>query len=300
MTQSPFVPCVWLDDQAESAAAFYVAAFPGSRRVATSRYPTDADNHGGKPRGSVVTEEVELAGQRFTLLNGGPIFRPNPSVSFFVQEAEVEAARGVFDALAAGGQVLMPFGAWPWSPGYGWVQDRFGVSWQVIAGPRPAGVARIVPCLMFANDVQGRAAEAMQRLVDLFPGSSVDSVERYAEAEGPTGFVKHARFTVAGQELVVMDSHVAHAFGFGEGLSIQVMCADQAEIDRLWAALADGGSTSVCGWLKDRFGFHWQIVPAALGGWLASADAGTKNRVFAAMMGMTKPEVAGLERAWRG
>jgi predicted 3-demethylubiquinone-9 3-methyltransferase (glyoxalase superfamily) len=115
MRASPIVPCIWLDDQAEQAADIYVRTFPGGRVVATSRYPESSDNPGGRPRGSVLTVEVELAGQRFTLLNGGPMFVPNPSVSFFVHVDDPGAADRIFSALADGDQALMPLGAYPWS-----------------------------------------------------------------------------------------------------------------------------------------------------------------------------------------
>lgn len=292
---SPIVPCVWLDAEAEAAATFYLGIFPNSHVRGRSHYPASVDNPGHKPRGSTLTVEVELAGQRFCLLNGGPVFSPNPSVSFFVHVPEVEDARRVYDALAEGGSALMPFGVWPWSPGYGWIQDRFGVSWQVMAGPRPAGTAMIVPCLMFAGDVHLRAEEALQAYTALFPGSRIEHIERY-----PQGGVVHARAVVGGQELIAMDSHVQHAFGFNEGLSLQVLCADQAEVDRLWAALGDGGRPSVCGWVTDRFGLSWQVVPTDNARWLTSDDAAARDRAFAAMMTQRKPDIAATERAFQG
>jgi len=137
MSSKPIVPCLWFDDQAEPAAAFYTTTFPGSRVSAVSRYPESFDNPAGKPRGSVMTVELEVAGQRFTALNGGPRFVINPSVSFFVHVGTADEATRLFFALADGGAVLMPMGAYPWSERYAWVQDRFGVSWQVV----PRGIA---------------------------------------------------------------------------------------------------------------------------------------------------------------
>jgi predicted 3-demethylubiquinone-9 3-methyltransferase (glyoxalase superfamily) len=297
---SKIIPCIWLDDQAESAAAFYARTFPDARVTATSRYPESIENPSGKPRGSVLTVEFEVAGQRFTTLNGGPLFVLNPSISFFVHVDTTEDADRLFPVLADGGEALMPLGAYPWSERYGWVKDRFGVSWQVIAGRRPPGGATIVPCLMFAGTHHGRAEEAMRTYAGIFPGGRIESVERYAAGEGPQGTVKHGRFVVAGQVMVAMDSHVEHGFKFNEALSLQVMCKDQDELDRYWAALAEGGEPGPCGWLKDRFGLSWQVVPAAIAQWMGSEDTAARDRGFQAMLQMKKLDIAALQRAFEG
>lgn len=300
MKTHSIVPCLWFAEQAEEAAAFYVRTFPQGRVTATSRYPESIDNPSRRPRGSVLTVEFEIAGSRFTALNGGPAFVLNPSISFFVRVDTAEEATRLFSALAEGGRVLMALGAYPWSECYGWVQDRFGVSWQVITGRRPPGGATIAPCLMFAGDIQGRAEEAMSAYAGIFPQSRLENLERYAAGEGPLQYVKHGRFVLAGQELVAMDSHIPHRFTFNEALSFQVMCEDQAEVDRYWEALSEGGSKGPCGWLKDRFGLSWQVVPVAIERWMASPDAASRDRAFEAMLKMTKLDIAALDRAFAG
>ena len=293
------IPCIWFDDQAEPAAAFYTRIFPRGRITAVSHYPASSDNPSGKPRGSVLTVEFEIAGQRFTALNGGALFVLNPSISFFVNVETAEEAEAIFGALSEGGTALMPIGTYPWSERYGWVKDRFGVTWQVMATPAPIA-ATIVPCLMFSDARHGQAEAAMRAYVEVFPGSRMERVERYAAGEGPEGTVKHGRFVVNGQQMVAMDSHVSHGFGFNEALSLQVMCRDQAEVDRMWKALGEGGEHSVCGWLKDRFGVSWQVVPANVSKWFASDDVAARDRAFAAMMKMKKPDIAALDRAFAG
>jgi predicted 3-demethylubiquinone-9 3-methyltransferase (glyoxalase superfamily) len=297
---STITPCIWLDDQAESAAAFYARTFPAGRITAMSRYPESIDNPSGKPRGSVLTVEFEVAGQRFTALNGGPLFVLNPSVSFFVHVDTPGDADRVFSALADGGKALMPLDAYPWSECYGWVQDRFGVSWQVIAGRRPRGGAIIVPCLMFAGRQRGRAEEAMRAYTGIFPAGRIERLEPYAAGEGPQGTVKHGRFVLAGQEMIAMDSHVDHDVPFNEALSLQVMCKDQHELDRYWAALAEGGEHGPCGWLKDRFGLSWQVVPTAIAQWMTSEDTAARDRAFEAMLQMKKLDIAALQQAFEG
>lgn len=300
MRSHQMVPCLWLDGQAEQAAAFYVRTFPGGRITGMTRYPESMDNPGGRPRGSVLTVEFEVAGMGFTALDGGPLFRLNPSISFFVHADTPAEADRFFAPLADGGHVLMPLDAYPWSARYGWVQDRFGVSWQVIAGRRPAGGATIAPCFMFAGPQHGRAEEAMRAWAGIFPESRLGILERYEPGEGPEGTVKHGRFVLAGQDLVAMDSHLAHGITFNEALSLQVMCEDQVTLDRCWEALAAGGSHGPCGWLKDRFGVSWQVVPTRLLAWLTGGDAAARDRTFAALLTMEKLDVAALERAFLG
>jgi predicted 3-demethylubiquinone-9 3-methyltransferase (glyoxalase superfamily) len=300
MPQTPIVPCLWFDDQAEAAAQFYTAAFPGGRIVARSHYPESFANPGGRPPGSVLTVEFEIAGRRFTALNGGPMFAINPTISFFAHvDAAAEADR-LFGALAEGGQALMPLDAYPWSERYGWVQDRFGVSWQVIAGRRPPEGASIVPCLMFSGQQQGRAEEAIRAYTEAFPGSRVADVSRYEAGEGPEGWIKHGRFVLSGQDMTAMDSHLAHGLAFSEAVSLQVLCDDQAAIDRYWTTLAEGGGHGPCGWLKDRFGVSWQVVPSGLAAWLSSPDAAARDRAFQAMLRMAKLDIAVLQAAFEG
>jgi predicted 3-demethylubiquinone-9 3-methyltransferase (glyoxalase superfamily) len=300
MAFKTIVPCVWLDDQAEEAAAFYAATFPAGRVTGRSRYPESFDNPGRKPRGSVLTVELEIAGQPVTVLNGGPLFVLNPSLSFFLHVATPDEANRLFGALAEGGKALMPIDAYPWSERYGWVQDRFGVSWQVIAGRPAPGGSTVVPCLMFSGALAGRAEEAIRAYTAAFPEARVADLTRYEKGEGPEGWVKHGRFLLSGQDVVAMDSPIDHGFTFNEALSLQVMCADEAEVDRYWELLSEGGEKGRCGWLKDRFGLSWQVVPRAFLGWMESPDAAARDRAFRAMLEMGKLDAAALRRAFEG
>lgn len=300
MNDQRIIPCIWLDDQAEQAAQSYARVFSDTRVVATTRYPETGDNPSGRPPGSVLTVELELAGQRFTLMNGGPLFKINPSVSFFVYVDTAAEADRTFAALLDGGEALMPIDRYPWSERYGWVKDRYGVTWQVMTGQRPPSGESIVPCLMFVGKQHRRAEEALRFFAELFPRGRVEDIERYEAAEGPEGTVKHGRFSLDGQTLVAMDSHGDHRFGFNEAMSLQVMCDGQAEVDRFWHRLSEGGVPGPCGWLKDRFGISWQVVPKDIVTWMTSKDVRARDRAFAALLSMQKLDVAALQRAFQG
>jgi predicted 3-demethylubiquinone-9 3-methyltransferase (glyoxalase superfamily) len=155
---------------------------------------------------------------------------------------------------------------------------------------------------MFAGAVHGRAEEAIDQYASVFPGSSVVALERYGADEGPVGTLKHGRVSLGGPQLVAMDSHLEHEAGFNEGISLQVLCRDQDEVDHYWAALSDGGEEGPCGWLKDRFGVSWQVVPTAFNEMVRRSEGAGPgyDRAFQAMLGMRKLDIAALTAAYEG
>ena len=155
---------------------------------------------------------------------------------------------------------------------------------------------KITPHLWYAE----RALEAVQFYVSLFPDSRIDSQTPVPAdtPSGPAGSVQVIGFTLAGQKFVAMNAGPLDPFN--HAISFAVSCADQAEIDRLWAALSDGGTVEQCGWVRDRYGLCWQIVPAQLGDLLGGPDRSGAARAMKALLGMKKIEVAALERAYAG
>ncbi|MEU9062016.1 VOC family protein [Streptomyces sp. NPDC048430] len=152
---------------------------------------------------------------------------------------------------------------------------------------------KIRPCLWFDDQAQ----EAAEFYVSVFGGDSriVDISRNSDAAPGETGSVLTVDFVLAGQEYLGLNG--GPHFHFSEAISLSVDCADQEEVDTLWAKLTDGGEESMCGWLKDRYGLSWQIVPRALPELLADPDRGKADRVMKAMMGMRKLDVQALRDA---
>jgi predicted 3-demethylubiquinone-9 3-methyltransferase (glyoxalase superfamily) len=155
---------------------------------------------------------------------------------------------------------------------------------------------KISPCLWF----DGRAEEAVRFYTSLFPNSEITSVDRSPgeTPSGPKDMVLTVNFTLGGRSFIALNG--GPEFKFNEAISLSIDCDDQAEVDRYWAALTDGGEESVCGWLKDRFGVSWQVVPRRLPELLNSPDREAAARVLDAMLRMVKIDVAELERAARG
>lgn len=156
--------------------------------------------------------------------------------------------------------------------------------------------AKIVPHLWYSE----KAVEAAKYYVSLFPGSRVDSVTDLPadSPSGPAGSVQVVEFTLAGQQFMAINAGPLDAFN--HAISFVVNCEDQAEIDRLWAALSDGGAVEPCGWVKDRYGVSWQISPARLGRMMKDPDRKRARRVVEAFLGMKKIDIAELDRAYRG
>lgn len=267
-------PSLWFDRNAAEAVAFYTSVFPDGTTAATQHYPTEGlPDFQRELAGDVLTIDFELAGQRFTAVNAGPEFPINPSISFMVNfdPSRDSQASDHLDALwqelSAGGRVLMPLDEYPFSPHYGWVQDRYGVSWQLIltdpeGDPRP----EIIPSLLFCGPNTNLAREAVEYYTSVFAESRIATFVPYPEQTGPAaaGSAMFCDLQLAGHWFVAMDSGVEHDFTFNEGVSLLVTCSDQAEIDRLWSALSHDPEAEQCGWCRDRFGVNWQIVPENL------------------------------------
>jgi predicted 3-demethylubiquinone-9 3-methyltransferase (glyoxalase superfamily) len=198
--------------------------------------------------------------------------------------------------LAEQGAVLMPLNKYDWSEKYGWVQDRFGISWQLSLGKMEDVGQVYTPTLMFTGEQHGKAEKAITHYTSIFPKASIKGILHYEENDNDVeGTVKHAQFTIADTVFMAMDSSMSDQFTFNEAISFVVDCKDQEEIDYYWNKLSEGGSEGQCGWLKDKFGVSWQIVPAGLGELMG--DPQRADRVIKAFMQMKKFDVEKLVNA---
>jgi predicted 3-demethylubiquinone-9 3-methyltransferase (glyoxalase superfamily) len=293
-------PNLWFDDQAEDAARFYTSLFKDSRVGEIARYDRAAAEVANRPEGSAMLVTFQLAGQDFVALNGGPHFKFTPALSFFVtleHEAEVDA---LWEQLAAGGSVLMPMQAYDWSDKYGWLNDKYGLSWQVALGKRDEVGQTIVPSLLFVGTQHGKAEEALRFYTSVFDNSSITGiVHDTTQGSKAEGTVRHAQFKLDGQTFIAMDSALDHGFTFTEATSFIISCETQGEVDYFWDKLSAHPEAEQCGWLKDRFGVSWQVVPTIVPRLLSDPDPAKAQRVMTAVMQMKKIDIATLERAYQ-
>ncbi|PFG15598.1 putative 3-demethylubiquinone-9 3-methyltransferase (glyoxalase superfamily) [Propionicimonas paludicola] len=291
------VPSLWFADSAAEAADFYVSVFRDGRIIETNRYPADEfSEYEFDLAGRELSVEFEVGGYRLIALNGGPQFPINYSISLMLNFATAgrEELDRVWSELAEGGSVLMPLQAYDFSPYYGWLQDRYGMTWQLMlpapgADPRPF----VMPTLLFGGAAQNRAGEALAYYARTFSGARVGTRDRYVEPAGPAepGSLRYGDLLVFGQWIALMDAAVPQDFTFTCGVSLVLRCSDQEELNRYWDELSAVPAAEQCGWCTDRYGVSWQLVPANLNELMALPGA------FEKLTGMRRIEIDAFAEA---
>lgn len=281
MKTSSIYPCLTLKGKVAEAADFYIHTFGEGKITQTSPY--------------VIS--ISLSGEKFMLLNDGPTALPNPSISFMVISETTGETEAYWHKLIKEGKSLMELGSYPWSSKYGWVQDKFGVSWQLYTGSKTDTPQKFCPTLMFTGKQLGKATAAIGFYTTLYPASEIVGIMKYEDGEGDnTDYVKHGQFKIKEYVMMAMDSSFEHGFGFNDAISLVVECEDQAEIDKYWNTLtANGGKEIQCGWLVDKYGVSWQIIPRVLMDLVKNPERA--QRVMGALMKMKRLIIADLENA---
>lgn len=289
------VPHLWYDKEAKEAAAFYISLFDQSKLLNV----TVLEN---TPSGNAEAISFELAGQPFKAISAGPYFKFNPSMSLMVACYSIDEVNTRWTALTEGGTELMPLGEYPFSKRYAWIQDRYGLSWQLMLIDSEKPVPKITPNLLFSNDSCGKAEEAVKYYTNIFAASEIGIISRYevGEAMSSKAKVNYAAFKLCGVGFSAMDNGFDVDFGFNEAFSLIVKCKDQQEIDYFWDRLSAIPEAEQCGWLKDKFGLSWQIVPEKMDEILFNSSRDEIQRVTEAFLKMKKLDIAALEQARLG
>ncbi|WP_408635055.1 VOC family protein [Paenibacillus phocaensis] len=298
----PIIAHLWFDKEAREAAEFYCSVFPDSKIAnATTLHDT--------PSGDSELVSFTVWGFPFMAISAGPLFQFNPSISFIVNfdPSRDKNARELLDAtwhqLSDGGIALMPLDRYPFSERFGWIRDKYGVTWQLMltnpdGEPRPA----IVPSLLFVGDNCGKAEEAREFYLSIFRNAKPGTLVQYGPGQEPDqeGTVMFADFRLENTWFALMDSAHAHEFNFNEAISFLVNCETQEEIDHYWDKLSAVPEAEQCGWLKDKYGVSWQIAPARLDEMMSRGTPEQRDRVTQAFLRMKKFNLAELQQAFDG
>lgn len=289
------VPCIWYNMDAEEAVSFYADVFTNTKTVSTARNTADSNPSASD---TVLTIEFEIDEFRFLALNGGSDFRPNQSISFFVNSTDKMEIKRMWDKISRDGTVRMALDKYDYSEYYGWIEDKYGVSWQLMhVNESPDQM--IVPCFLFTGNVYGKAEEAVNFYTSLFSPSSIGLTAKYPAGSEPDkeGAIMYEEFKLLGQKFVAMESAYEHDFAFSEGVSLMVNCENQEEINYYWDRFTEEGKEVQCGWLTDKYGVSWQVIPENIFQLLKPADDEKAKRAMKAMMGMVKLNIQELEEA---
>lgn len=301
-TDRKIVPHLWYDKEAKEAAEFYVSIFPDSKM-------TDVTTIHDTPSGDSEIVSFELLEQKFKAISAGPYFKFNPSISCTVRfdptrETDAkEKLSEVWNKLSEGGTALMPLDKYPFSDWYGWIQDKYGLTWQLIL-TNPDGEERpaITPSFLFAGEQYGKTEEALHFYLSVFKEAKLGQIARYPKGMEPDkeGNIMFSDFSLENQWFTAMESGYEHPFKFNEALSFMVYCDGQEEIDYYWEKLSAVPEAEQCGWLKDKFGVSWQIVPRAMDEMMSKGTPEQLERVTKAFLTMKKFDLAELQKAYEG
>jgi len=286
------IPHLWYDTEAKEAAAFYVSLFENSKLVNVSVLENT-------PSGDADFVSFELAGQPFQAISGGPHFKFKPSISLMVACDSVEEVDSKWKALSHGGTELMPLGEYPFSKYYGWIQDRYGLSWQLMLTEGNPNAPKITPNLLFSGHSCGKTEEALQYYTEIFAGSAIELISKYGpgEASSLKAKVNYAAFKLEGIQFSAMDNGFDVDFGFNEAFSLIINCKDQHEIDYFWDKLSAVPEAEQCGWAKDKYGLSWQIVPDNIDEFMSKGSKEEFLKVQQKLFMMKKIDIAALEKA---
>lgn len=279
------------NDQAEEAVKFYTSVFDNSEITREIHLPM--------PNGDTVAYDFMIENQAFSAFNGGPDFKMNPSFSVMVALDTADEVDALYEKLAEGGKDLMPLDKYPFSDRYAWVEDQFGLTWQLMASKGMPANHKVRVSLLFAGQYCGKAEQALNYYADIFQGAEPGHINYYqeGEAQDDRAKVNFAELNVGDQQLVFMD----HGFGsdeeFTQAISFLIVAGAQSEVDYYWEKLSAHEEAEAMGWLQDEYGVSWQVVPQAYFQIMETATEEQKKRVLDKLVKMKRMNVARLENA---
>jgi predicted 3-demethylubiquinone-9 3-methyltransferase (glyoxalase superfamily) len=289
------IPHLWYDKEAVEAVKWYIELFEDSKIL-------HIDTIYDTPSGDAQTVDFELAGMQFLAISAGPYFTFNPSISLMVACSNEEEVNRLHVSLSDKGTELMPLGEYPFSKWYAWIQDKYGLSWQLMMVENMEEHQRIRPTLLFAGEVCGKAKDALDYYQTVFQEAKKGYVNYYQGEEGidERAHINYGELSIKGNQFIIMDHGMGGDFTFNEAFSFMIPCTDQDEIDYFWDRLSFVPEAEQCGWVKDQFGLSWQIVPENLNEMMANGTKEEIKRITETFLKMKKLDIAAIERARKG
>lgn len=281
---SKITPFLWFDKNLEEKINYYKSIFPDFKQVGETQVISET------PSGRIEIGEFELFGRKLNFMAAGPEFKFNPSISLSIWLNNEKELDEIWKRLSENGEILMEYQKYPFAEKYGWCNDKFGFSWQLMltnSEPNPS----VSPHLMFTHANVGKAQEAIDFYTKLFPNSEIKTCHKYGEnpmGENPEN-ISHAEFKLDNDLFFILESGADHKFDFTEAISFIINCDGQDEVDNYWNQLtSNGGEEGQCGWCKDKYGVSWQVVPKQLNEAMSDPDPEKSKFATAAMMEMKK------------
>ncbi|MGL4759339.1 MAG: VOC family protein [Patescibacteria group bacterium] len=278
---------LWFDTEAKNAADFYLSVFSSNASIINKSIINSNSNN------EYDFFEMKIHNQELILISAGPFFKKNSSISMFVNYSTEEELREIYNKLSEGSKILMELGKYDFSPLYSWIEDKYGVSWQLIYDPQNQYNQVIEPCFLFTNEACGKAKEAMELYTKALPNSSIKTLVNYPQGvEGQsTNNLMYGVLDLNGYTLIFMDSSLEHDFNFNEGVSVLLNVENQTEFDNCYKYLSDAIESEQCGWVKDKYGISWQIQPIQLVDIMRSSNVESKNKVIQKILTMKRLEI---------
>lgn len=283
------IPHLWYDTEAKGAVAFYVELFGG--KIDWTYTITDT------PSGDSDLIQFQLGDMILAAISAGPYFKLNESMSLMVNVASKDEVTRLYQALSEGDRILMPLGEYPFSPYYVWLEDRFGLSWQLSYAPDLDKPYQFDICLLFSQEQVGLAQPMLDYYKDKLPQASVGQLSYYGEGEAAVEAAKlnYAELFIGDQKIIVIDHGYGGEASFNEAFSFMVYVDSQDELNFYYDLLSAVPEAEMCGWVKDQFGISWQIVPRILKEAYDTASPEKVKAVNAAVMTMKRLDIAAIQ-----
>lgn len=283
---------LWFDNNALEAVTLYTEIFDDS-------YITNKSIIPDTPSGDALIIDFKLANLDFSAINGGPYFSFNSSISLMVACETSEEVDYLYSKLSLEAFELMPLGEYPFSKHYVWLKDKYGLNWQIMLVENIQNQEKIRPVLLFADKACGFAKEATNYYTSVFSPSSKKFENSYleGEAEDNRAKIKYSELSLLNTPFVFMDHGMGGEETFTEAFSFVILCDNQNEIDYYWDKLSHVPQSEQCGWVKDKYGVSWQIVPSMMIDTMKNGTVENIKKITKAFLKMKKFDIDTLEKA---